>query len=123
MSHQDWNPVIFNKPKDTLNKDENVTNLKGKKPQIVITQRERNLDSSDVEPPLKVDVELRKAIQQARQAKKLTQKELAQLVGVQQSEITNYENGKGIPNNQFIAKLEKSLGCKLPRIKKKQSNI
>ena len=121
MSHQDWNPVIFNnKPKDQSKREQNIDNRKCPKTQVVITQRERNLDSSDVEPPPKVDINLRRAIQQARQFKKLTQKELAQLVGVQQSEITNYENGKAIPNNQFIARLERSLGCKLPRINKQR---
>lgn len=120
MSHQDWNPVIFNKPKPLPNNKQSNINLESSKPRIVVTQRDRNLDSTEVEALPKIDIELKKAIQQGRQAKNLTQKELAQLVGVQQSEITNYENGKAIPNNQFIAKLEKSLNCKLPRIKKQR---
>ena len=115
MSHQDWNPVIF-KSKQKVEQS-NYNQESGKK-KVIITQRDRNLDSSEVEAPPKIDNDLRKAIQQGRQSKNLTQKELAQLVGVQQSEITNYENGKAIPNNQFIAKLEKKLGCKLPRVRK-----
>ena len=31
--------------------------------------------------------------------------------------IINYENGKAIPNNQFISKLERTLKTKLPRAK------
>eukprot|EP00960_Hanusia_phi_P036063 752117-Hanusia_phi.AAC.1 len=30
----------------------------------------------------------------------------------------DYESGKAIPNNQLIAKMEKVLGCKLPRASK-----
>jgi putative transcription factor len=32
--------------------------------------------------------------------------------------INEYESGKAIPNNAIIAKIEKALGCKLPRAKK-----
>ena len=117
MSHQDWTPVIFNKPKSVLKKEQISDKQNNLKPQVIVTQRDRNLDSSEVDAPPKINMELKKAIQQARQAKKLTQKDLAQLVGMHQSEITNYENGKAIPNNLFIARLEKSLNCKLPRIK------
>jgi len=30
----------------------------------------------------------------------------------------DYEAGKAIPNNALIAKIERALGCKLPRQKK-----
>jgi len=39
-------------------------------------------------------------------------------MGVQTQIITDYENGKAIPNNAFIAKLEKKLNVQLPRKKK-----
>ena len=97
MSHQDWTPVIFNKPKYILKKEQISNKQNNLKPQVIMTQRDRNLDSSEVDAPPKINMELKKAIQKARQAKKLTQKDLAQLVGVHQSEITNYENGKAIP--------------------------
>jgi putative transcription factor len=34
--------------------------------------------------------------------------------------IQGYENGKEVPNNAVIAKIEKALGCKLPRMPKKK---
>lgn len=34
--------------------------------------------------------------------------------------INEYESGKAIPNNQIIMKIERALGCKLPRGKKKK---
>ena len=49
----------------------------------------------------------------------MTQKQLATQMNLPVSIIMNYENGKAIPNNRFIANLERVLGAKLPRIKKK----
>jgi len=53
------------------------------------------------------------AIQQARQAKSLTQKELATRINEKQSIITDYESGKAVPSQQVLAKLERILGVKL----------
>ena len=63
--------------------------------------------------------QLKLAIQQARNAKQMTQKQLATQMNLPVSIIINYENGKAVPNNRFIANLERVLGTKLPRIKKK----
>lgn len=75
-------------------------------------------------PPLrsadaKVDLNLSKAIQQARMAKGSTQDGLAKLLNIDKKIIAEYENGKAIPNGQVIAKIEKALGTKLPRPPKK----
>ena len=67
----------------------------------------------------KVDKSLSKAIQQARMAKKMTQKDLATAINEKPQIIGEYENGKAIPNGQIIAKIERKLGCKLPRPGKK----
>lgn len=48
----------------------------------------------------KVSTELKKQIQQARIAKKLTQAQLAQLINEKPQIINEYENGKAIPNPQ-----------------------
>ena len=37
-------------------------------------------------------------------------------------DITKYETGKIIPNNQFISRMERALGTKLPRCKKPSKN-
>jgi putative transcription factor len=116
MDHQDWNNVVFNADK----KERNTNNQKVKSNNSTIkTKIEKNLDSNDVSAPPKIGLELKLALQKARLSKNLTQKALALQVGVPIIDITNYENGKAIPNNQFIAKLERSLGCKLPRVKNK----
>lgn len=66
----------------------------------------------------KVTVELKTAIQQARLCAKMSQKDLAAKLCVQTSVIHAYENGSAIPNNAFIARIEKLLNAKLPRLKK-----
>ena len=70
---------------------------------------------------VRVNRDLSKAIAAARQAKSLTQKELATQLNVKPTMIRDYENGSAIPNPQFIVKIERKLGCKLPRSKKTSS--
>merc|ERR1711998_430743 len=65
-----------------------------------------------------VGAELKRAIMQARQAKSLTQKGLALQLGVDQKTVQEYEAGKAIPNNALIAKMERTMGVKLPRAPK-----
>lgn len=67
---------------------------------------------------IEIPSHLGKAIQQARMVKKMTQQDLARVLVVQAPIIKQYENGTAIPNNAFIAKIEKTLGVKLPRVKK-----
>jgi len=79
----------------------------------------RKLEESDEMKHSKVDKSLSKAIQQARMAKKMTQKDLATAINEKPQVIGEYENGKAIPNGQIISKIERKLGCKLPRPGKK----
>jgi len=66
----------------------------------------------------KVSKELKTGIMQARMAKGLTQKQLAQQLNCAPQVINEYESGKAIPNNAVIAKIERALCAKLPRAKK-----
>lgn len=103
---QDWEQVVFKKREK-----------KEEKQKKVISNERKLENSEEIIVPKKTDFNFKKSMQQARMAKKLTQKELAQKMGIQQNEIVNYENGKKAPTNQMISKMEKILGCKLPRIK------
>ncbi len=58
------------------------------------------------------------ALQQARQKRGWTQAELAQQVVVKPDVVKSYENGTAIPDNAFIAKMERVLGEPLPRHRK-----
>ena len=51
---------------------------------------------------------------------KLTQKNLAQKLNVKVTSIAGYESGKAVPSNLFISKIERVLGVKIPRVKKKR---
>ena len=64
--------------------------------------------TDDVVAVKKVDVSVGKAIQQARQ--EIDSKELATKVNEKPNVINDYEAGRAIPNQQLLAKLEKS-GC------------
>merc|ERR1711959_595475 len=75
-------------------------------------------DDSEELSHAKVPTELKQAIMKGRAAKGLTQKQLAQQLNMQPQVINEYESGKAVPNNQIIAKIEKALGTKLPRVKK-----
>jgi putative transcription factor len=98
--NQDWETVVLSKS-------------------IPVVQKTPPKEKEKEEVPLAiVSVELKIAMQQARMAAKLGQKELAAKMCVPTQVIHSYENGTAIPNNAFIAKIEKVLNTKLPRIKK-----
>merc|ERR550539_1584869 len=84
------------------------------------TMSARKLEESDELAHKTVNRSLSKAIQQARMAKKMTQKELATAINEKPQVIAEYENGKAIPNGQIIVKIERKLACKLPRPGKKK---
>jgi putative transcription factor len=95
--YQDWEPVILKK-KDVTNKAP-VHN--------------------EVAAVREMSFSIQKAIQQSRLQCKMSQKELAKKLNVDIGIIISYENGKAIPNNAFISKIENVLNTKLPRASKK----
>jgi ribosome-binding protein aMBF1 (putative translation factor) len=97
-NHQDWEPIVWKKESTLSN---------------TVKQNES--------APRELTGELCNAIQKARTNVKLSQQELAQKLQVKPEVIKEYENGKAIPNNAFIAKIEKILNTKLPRAKKKET--
>ncbi|KAI9221014.1 hypothetical protein BC828DRAFT_382155, partial [Blastocladiella britannica] len=60
-----------------------------------------------------VSLDVGRAIQKARQDKAMSQKDLGTKVNEKQTVIADYEQGKGQPNQQVLAKLERALGVKL----------
>ena len=82
----------------------------------------RRAARADGEPLPTMPNEVKNAIAKARAAKKMTQKQLAQAMNVQAVEIQKYEQGRQVPTNAVLAKMEKILGTKLPRIKKTAPN-
>lgn len=77
-------------------------------------QRLTKLDNTDdIVAVKKVDVSVGKAISQARQEKKFTQKDLATKINEKPQVINDYEAGRAVPNQQLLGKLERALGVKL----------
>ncbi len=62
---------------------------------------------------LQVDLSVGKLIQQGRQAKNLTQKDLATKICEKPQIVTEYEQGKAIPNQTILSKMERVLEIKL----------
>jgi putative transcription factor len=61
----------------------------------------------------RVDFKVSALIQRVRQQKGLKQDELARLINERASIVTEYENGKAVPNEQVLVRLEKALGVYL----------
>ena len=69
MDHQDWTPVVFHKPNQTI-KNKNECNP--------MTKQTRELiNSNDIVLPPKLGLDFSKAMQSARNAQKISQKQLA----------------------------------------------
>jgi putative transcription factor len=68
----------------------------------------------------RVDASFSKALQKARLAKKMNQKQLAQMINEKPQVVNEYESGKAIPNGAVINKLNRALGCQLPSAKGKK---
>ncbi|XP_066256089.1 endothelial differentiation-related factor 1 homolog [Euwallacea similis] len=86
----------------------------GSNKQHVTTKNTAKLDRETEE--LKHDtisLDVGKIIQQGRQLKGLSQKELATKINEKPQVITDYEAGKGIPNNVILGKIERVIGTKL----------
>lgn len=122
MDHQDWDPVIFKSsvPKATragVQSTETVMKYNaGKNTQTQSSSNarkiEKQVEEGDMSIPT-VTYNLQVQMQQARQAKKWTQKELAQACNMHETVIRDYENGKVIPNSQDLVKMSRALGVTL----------
>lgn len=69
--------------------------------------------SDDIIVPKKVEASVGKAIQKGRQDLKLTQKDLATRINEKPTVVNDYESGRGVPNQQILAKMERVLQIKL----------
>lgn len=127
-SHQDWTPVVMKKSGGASGGSRGASGGR-----VTTTLRQGAGNKSAHSGPSnasrleaetdelkhnRVDKSLSKAIQQARLAKKMNQKALATAINEKPNVIQDYESGKAIPNPQILNKLDRALGCKLPRVKK-----
>ncbi|KAM4532141.1 endothelial differentiation-related factor 1 homolog isoform 1-T1 [Fundulus diaphanus] len=86
----------------------------GQNKQHLVTKNTAKLDRETEElHHERVPLEVGKVIQQGRQEKEMTQKDLATKINEKPQVIADYESGKAIPNNQVMGKIERVLGRKL----------
>ena len=115
MDHQDWKTVVFTKD---YQKEYTPQEIKAFEEKQKAKLEKKKAEENEIKAPPKVNFELKKAIMTARLSKKMSQKDLATRLNVPVNTISGYENGKIVPNNAFIVKIERVLGVKLPRISK-----
>jgi len=78
-----------------------------------------NPDDDMVRKPKKqISYNFKKALMNARIAKKMSQKDLAHKINVKPYIIAQYEQGSISPNYNVIHKIQNALQCKLPKLQK-----
>ncbi|XP_020233248.1 multiprotein-bridging factor 1c [Cajanus cajan] len=130
---QDWEPVVLHKAKPkaqdlrdpkavnaalrsgaevaTVKKFDGGANKKsGGSPAVYARKLDEVTEAASLE---RVAGEVRQAIQKARVEKKMSQAELAKQINERTQVVQEYENGKAVPNQAVLAKMERVLGVKL----------
>ena len=125
---QDWKPVVFHKKKkpktqaQAMRSGDKISSVKkygagknnqGSRPVASF----KKLEGDEAPKLKKYDIEFRRRLQQARQEKKFTQKELAQKVKVKPTVIGECESGKGIWDDRLVSRMERALGTSLRKTK------
>jgi len=102
MEHQNWEPIVLSK-KATTEKNQ---------------KDKQSSHRGETEGKLEAPSNLGQLIANGRTTKQMTQKLLAGRLGIAPSVLSRIESGREIPTNAVIAKIERTLGIKLPRAKK-----
>ena len=115
-SHQDWNSVTIGKVTKTSENSQTISRPHVSKPSNGV-KVEKIIDPNDpnAEPetrPVMITHTLSQQIQQARVAKGMTQKELANAISIPVSVINEYERGDAVHNINYITKIKNYLGIR-----------
>jgi ribosome-binding protein aMBF1 (putative translation factor) len=106
MEHQDWKAIVLKPAAPVI-----VKNIVEKKKPIENSSIKIN-ENDEVIQIKKVPKEISQLITNARIAKKLSRKDLANQLNFKQDIIDDIETGKAIYNGNQIAKIKKYLGVK-----------
>jgi ribosome-binding protein aMBF1 (putative translation factor) len=103
MNQQDWKPVVFVK-------SESRKRAESRKVQVTKhnapgTSKLRTLDEDDFSANNTVNHSLRLSVQKTRTSLGMTQKQLASVLNVPVSIISEYESGKTKPSPSIMSKL------------------
>ena len=130
MNFQDWNTVGWDKRGEKSKNESNTeflnkqirngnvtqklkTNSVNQNKVNVVTNAKKIENEQDTFKHKLVGSDVGKKIKQARCEKKLTQKELANAIFLQESIIKEFESGKAIYNAVVLNKIEKYFGKRL----------
>ena len=98
MNHQDWKPLVFVKNQPEIQKSKiDYANVKKN---IILNSNE------DIYKPKTVDKDFSKQLIKARIDKKLTQKEVANMLCITLKDVSEYENGTAIHNGKLVSKFK-----------------
>ncbi|KAK4283726.1 hypothetical protein QN277_000648 [Acacia crassicarpa] len=128
---QDWEPVVLhkNRPKAQDLRNQKAVNQALRSGAEVQTIKKHDAGANKKNAPVvyarkldeetepaaleKVRPEVRMVIQKARLEKKMSQADLAKQINERPQVVQEYENGKAVPNQAVLAKMERVLGVKL----------
>ena len=83
-----------------------------KKPQTSLNTAKLDQETEELHHKT-VGMDVGKLIQQGRQQKGMTQKDLATSISEKVQVISEFESGKAIPNQQVLGKIERAIGLRL----------
>lgn len=112
---QQWTPIILSKPtssKPTRTKTIPKTHINAQ-PSAFKTIKIYDPNDANAEPeikPVMIDITFGRQMAKARQAKNITQKQLALATNIPASVINDYEKGKGVRNGVYVNKIKTYLG-------------
>jgi len=112
QSHQDWEPVVFNKKTAAKTAPATTPSTSSSLASIGIYAAA----SDDMKKTKYVSKNTSLAISVARCEKKMTQKELAQKCNFEVSIVSEIERGTCVYNATHVNKIQSVLGVKIPRV-------
>ena len=92
--------------------------LKKNDAQAIVNEKRKDKEFNDLYQEVEKEYELIRQVVEARKAQGLTQKSLANLVGVSQQEISRLECKKHIPNLSSFIKILEAVGLEIKLEKK-----
>lgn len=111
---QDWAPVVWTKKRPT---DANSAAQRGYSTQAVARNdparaAAAKIDREEIATLRRIPLSFGKAVQRARLARKMTQKQLAAVVNEKPQVVNQCESGKALHNPALVTKLRRVLGIK-----------
>lgn len=110
MEHQDWETVVVKSTIDSSSVDEKI-------PRSSFIRSHASLVEDRVEEgdykTKNITHSLKTQIQQGRQARGMTQKQLAKMCNFPDGVIRDYENGTAIPTQMHLNRISRAIGITL----------